>query len=189
MISKASAGNGTPTSSSVTPMRPPSCAHDALVGAACSIAAAGDGVAVDRRHDGLRKEKHCVVEPVQRRQESPHIVGAALAQPHSRRRRRTSGPARSAPRPRRRAAQLVERAASASQNSMSSALALPCSMRHDGDAAAIGSSSIMPSLLHRRRARHAADRMMATAARHERSATVSTTMPMIWCSSASGSGT
>ena len=82
MISNASAGNGTPTSSSVTPMRPPSRAAMPPVGAACEHAAAGDGVAVDRGHHRLRKEEHRVVEPVQRRQKSPDVGRAALAQPH-----------------------------------------------------------------------------------------------------------
>ncbi len=82
MISNASAGNGTPTSSSVTPMRPPSLRRDPLVGARMQHAAAGDGVAVDRCDHRLGKEEHRVVEPVQRRQEAPHVRRAALAQPN-----------------------------------------------------------------------------------------------------------
>ena len=90
-------------------------------------AAAGDGVAVDRGDHGLRKEEHRVVEPVQRRQEAAHVGRAALAQPqqidaggeHPR-------PARSAPPPWCPTPRSASNcAAIASQNSMSSALALP----------------------------------------------------------------
>ena len=54
--------------------------HDAAVGATGEHAAAGDGMAVDRRHHGLGMKEHRVVELVQGRQEFPHIVGAAFAQ-------------------------------------------------------------------------------------------------------------
>ena len=51
--------------------------HDAAVGATGEHAAAGNGVAVDRRHHRSGMEKDRVVDAVQTRQEFTHIFGAA----------------------------------------------------------------------------------------------------------------
>ena len=62
-------------------MRPTSRAMMRRSAQQASTAAARDGVAIDRRDHRFRMKEHCVIKPVQRRQELPNIVGAALAQP------------------------------------------------------------------------------------------------------------
>ena len=78
MISNASVGNGRPTSSSVTPMRPGSRDHHAAIACARQHAPSGDGVAVDCRNDGLRKEEDCLVETVQTREKVAEVIGTVL---------------------------------------------------------------------------------------------------------------